>query len=81
MYPNYAMSPLDPNSVLSTAQLIIMAVIPSVLLAAWLIAVNLAARDPGRRDRAAAGAPERSAARTSQHEPKQPPSAEWPPSP
>lgn len=81
MYSNFAVSPLDPNSVLSTAQLIIMAVVPSVLLAGWLIVVNLVAREPGRRDRAAAGAPERSAARTSQYEPKQPPSAEWPPSP
>ena len=47
-----------PNSVLSVWQLTIMAVVPVVLLFAWLIAIYVAAREPRRQDLAAAGSPE-----------------------
>ncbi len=45
-----------PNTALSAWQLAIMAVVPVMALAAWLIAIFLAAREP-RRDRAAAVSP------------------------
>ena len=44
-----------PNSVLSVWQLTIMAVVPVVLLFAWLIAIYVASREPGGQDLAAAG--------------------------
>jgi hypothetical protein len=44
-----------PNSVLSIWQLTIMAVVPVVLLFAWLIAIYVASREPARPDLAAAG--------------------------
>jgi len=50
-----------PNSVLSVWQLTIMAVVPVVLLFAWLIAIFVASREPGRQDLAAAGSPAESA--------------------
>jgi hypothetical protein len=63
-----------PNSVLSVWQLTIMAVIPVALLFAWLIAIFVASREPGRQNLAAAGSPEGPAvARTSEHEPERPP--------
>ena len=36
-----------PNSALSAWQLTIMAVVPVMLLVAWLIAIYVAAREPG----------------------------------
>ncbi len=47
----------DPNSTLSAWQLAIMAVVIVASLAAWLIAVYLADRDPRRHDRAGAASP------------------------
>ena len=44
-----------PNSALSAWQLTIMAVVPVVPLSAWLIAIYVAAREPGGQDLAAAG--------------------------
>jgi hypothetical protein len=44
----------DPNSTLSAWQLAIMAVVIVASLAAWLIAIYLADRDPRRHDRAGA---------------------------
>jgi len=44
-----------PNSALSAWQLTIMAVVPVVLLFAWLIAIYVASREPGGQDLAAAG--------------------------
>jgi len=49
------------NPALSAWQMAIMAVVPVVALAAWLIAVYVAAREPGGQDLAAAGSPEGSA--------------------
>jgi hypothetical protein len=46
-----------PNTVLSVWQLTIMAVVPVVLLFAWLIAIYVASREPARQDLAAAGSP------------------------
>jgi hypothetical protein len=51
-----------PNSELSAWQLTLMAVVAVVLLAAWLIAVFLAAREPSRHEQAAAGSPAGTAA-------------------
>ncbi len=59
----------NPNNALSGWQLAIMAVVIVAVLAAWLIAVYLAAREP-RRDRAAATSPgdtTRSAAEGTSH--------------
>ena len=42
----------DPNSALSAWQLTIMAVVIVASLAAWLIAIYLADREPRRHDRA-----------------------------
>jgi hypothetical protein len=44
-----------PNIALSAWQMAIMAVIPVVAMAVWLIAIYVAAREPGRQDLAAAG--------------------------
>ena len=44
-----------PNIVLSVWQLTIMAVVPVVLLFAWLIAIYVASREPARQGLAAAG--------------------------
>ena len=46
-----------PNSALSIWQLTIMAVVPVVLLFAWLIAIYVASREPARQDLAVAGSP------------------------
>ena len=46
---------MHPNSVLSVWQLTIMAVVPVVLLFAWLIAIYVASREPARQDLAVAG--------------------------
>ena len=63
-----------PNSALSVWQLTIMAVIPVALLFGWLIAIFVAAREPGRQNLAVAGSPEGPVvARTSEHEPERPP--------
>ena len=65
---------MDPNSVLSVWQLTIMAVIPVVLLFAWLIAIFVAAREPARHDLTMAGSPEESVtATTGSPWPEQPP--------
>jgi hypothetical protein len=42
-----------PNSALSAGQLALIAVIPVLCLAVWLIGVFVAARDPRRRDSSA----------------------------
>jgi len=44
-----------PHASLSAWQLAVVAVVAVTALAAWLAAVYLAARDPGRHDQAAAG--------------------------
>ena len=44
-----------PNIALSAWQMAIMAVVPVMALAGWLIAVFIAAREPGKQDLAAAG--------------------------
>jgi hypothetical protein len=63
-----------PNSVLSVWQLTIMAVVPVVALTVWLIAIYVAAREPGGSDLAAARSPGESAvARTGEREPERPP--------
>jgi hypothetical protein len=63
-----------PNSALSAWQLTIMAVVPVVLLFAWLIAIYVASRESGRQNLVAAGSPEGPAvAKTSEHEPVRPP--------
>ncbi len=63
-----------PNSVLSVWQLTIMAVVPVVLLFAWLIAIYVAAREPVRRDLTVAGSPGESVtAGTGSRVPEQPP--------
>lgn len=50
MYPYLVLSAgLYPNSALSAGQLAIMAVVPALALAAWLIIVFAAAREPRRR--------------------------------
>jgi hypothetical protein len=41
---------MDPNSALSAGQLTIIAVVPLLTLAFWLISVFVAAREPRRRD-------------------------------
>jgi hypothetical protein len=41
---------MDPNSALSAGQLAIIAVVPVLMLAIWLISVFVAAREPRRRD-------------------------------
>ncbi len=51
-----------PNSVLSVWQLTIMAVVPVVLLFAWLIAIYVASREPARHARAGAGSGDHPAA-------------------
>jgi len=48
---------MNPNSALSAGQLAIMAVVVTASLAAWLIAVFLAARQPRRTSVAASAAP------------------------
>ena len=47
----------DPNSALSGWQLAIMAVVIVASLAAWLIAIYLADREPRRHERAGAASP------------------------
>jgi hypothetical protein len=54
MYPYLASVSPYPNSALSAGQLALIAVIPVLLLAAWLILVFVADREP--RHRGAAGA-------------------------
>ena len=44
-----------PNTALSAWQLTIMAIIPVVLLFGWLIAIYVAAREPGGQHQAVAG--------------------------
>ena len=44
-----------PNTALSAWQLTIMAIIPVVTLVGWLIAIYVAAREPGGQHQAAAG--------------------------
>ncbi len=51
-----------PNPALPAWQMAIMAVVPVVALAVWLIAIFLAAREPGRQDLAAAGSADEPAA-------------------
>jgi hypothetical protein len=51
-----------PNSALSAWQLTIMAVVPVMLLVAWLIAIYVAAREPGSQDLAVVGSPAEPAA-------------------
>lgn len=53
---------MNPNSALSAWQLAVMAVVPVMVLAAWLTAVYLAARDAGEHKQAAAGSRPGSAA-------------------
>ena len=48
LYPALSVSPY-PNSAVSAWQLAIIAVVPVLALAAWLIAVFVAARQPQRR--------------------------------
>jgi hypothetical protein len=60
MYPNYTVSPY-PNSALPAWQLAVIAIVAVACLAAWLIAVYLAARDTGADKQAAAGSPPESA--------------------
>ena len=71
-----------PNIVLSVWQLTIMAVVPVVLLFAWLIAIYVASREPGGQDLAVAGSPaepaaagtgSRSPAKLGEREPEPPP--------
>jgi hypothetical protein len=71
-----------PHASLSAWQLAVVAVAAVTALAAWLTAVYLAARDPGRHDQAAAGsAPGAAAAGTGsrnlvpagEREPERPP--------
>jgi ABC-type nickel/cobalt efflux system permease component RcnA len=72
----------DPNSTLSAWQLTIMAVVIVASLAAWLIAVYLADRDPHRHDRAGSASPGKAAetasaggihaAAAGEHEPTRP---------
>ena len=50
-----------PNPALSAWQMAIMAVVPVVALAAWLITIYVVAREPRGQDLAAAGSPEGSA--------------------
>jgi len=75
---------MSPNSALSAWQLAIMAVVPVAALAFWLIAIYVAAREPGGQDLAAAGSPEgpavagagsRSPAKPGEREPGRPPAA------
>jgi hypothetical protein len=42
-----------PNSALSVGQLVLIAVVPVLCLAIWLIGVFVAARDPRRRESSA----------------------------
>ena len=46
-----------PNPALPAWEIAVIAVVAVVALGAWLATVFLAARDPGGRDRAAAGSP------------------------
>ena len=63
-----------PNTVLSVWQLTIMAVVPVVLLFAWLIAIYVASREPVRQDLTVAGSPGESVtAGTGSSAPEQPP--------
>lgn len=55
------MSGPGPNSALSAWQLAIMAVVIVASLAAWLIAIYLADREPRRHDRAGALSPDKAA--------------------
>jgi hypothetical protein len=53
MHPDLVLSAgLYPNSALSAGQLAIMAAVPVVVLAVWLIMVYAAAREPRHRDAA-----------------------------
>ena len=72
MYPNYTVSPY-PNSALSAWQLAVIAVVAVGTLAFWLIAVFLAARQPGGHEQAVAGSPaEPAVAGTSSRSPDSP---------
>ncbi len=63
-----------PNVALSAWQMTLMAVVPVVAMAVWLIAIYVAAREPSRRDLAAAGSPaEPVTAGTAEHAPERPP--------
>jgi len=71
-----------PNPALPAWQMTIMAVVPVVLLFAWLIAIYVAAREPARQDLAVAGSPvepatagtgSRSPAKPGEREPERPP--------
>ena len=70
-----------PNTVLSAWQLALMAVVAVVTLAGWLIAVFVAAREPGGRNLAAAASPAEAATAgigsrapaTADREPERPP--------
>ena len=55
---------MDPNSALSAGQLAVMAVVVTVSLAAWLIAVFLAARQPHRTSAAVNTGPDKETAAT-----------------
>ena len=46
-----------PNTALSAGQLALIAIVPVLCLAAWLISVFVAARDPRRRESSAGTAP------------------------
>ena len=50
-----------PNTALSAWQLALMAVVAVVTLVGWLIAIFVAAREPGGHSQAAAGSPAESA--------------------
>jgi len=52
---------MDPNIVLSAWQMTVMAIVPVLALAIWLIAVYAVARDTGEHEQAAAGSPAGSA--------------------
>jgi len=72
MYPYLVLSVGPyPNSALSVGQLAIMAVVPVLALAAWLIIVFVAAREP--RHRGASGTmPQPQQPRAQEHEREQP---------
>jgi hypothetical protein len=60
-----------PNSALSAGQLALIAIVPVLCLAAWLIGVFVAARDPRRRETGAgAMSPPRHPASTDQSQRK-----------
>ena len=67
-YPALSVSPY-PNSAVSGWQLAIIAVVPVLALAAWLIAVFVAARQPRRHDTAEiTPLPQQPRAQVQQHE-------------